>query len=212
MNNLEATNIAVAGGTLVLALFTWKAARAGQQAAKAGQLAAEATQQAAQASRDEANATIQLAKEARKDRELTWRPHLGFAVTIPNPAGPPDPPHRLAQISLSNVGNGPALSTTIWIYHYDTDWQGWGKQEDLLVASKQTLAPMGVPLKFPGPEPAGFPEGMFDPPENRPHHSKWVFVATCTDVLANLWRFVDGHPAEIVRPDDPNPPPWTRWL
>jgi len=57
---LEATNIAVAGGTLVLALFTWKAARAGQRAAKAGQLAAEATQQAAQASRDEANATIQL--------------------------------------------------------------------------------------------------------------------------------------------------------
>ena len=211
MNVLEATNIAVAGGTLVLALFTWKAARAGQQAAKAGQLAAEATQQAAQASRDEAGATIQLAKEARTDRELAWRPHLGFAITIQNNAGSLDPPSRQVQISLSNVGNGPALSTTVWIYHYDTDWYGWGKREDLLVASKQTLPPMGVPLEFPGPEPAGFPEGMFDPLANRPHPSKWVFVATCTDVLGNHWRFVDGHPAEIVRPDDPDPPPWTRW-
>ena len=92
MNALEATNITVAGGTLVLALFTWEAARAGQLAAKAGQLAAEATQQAAQASRDEADATIQLAKEAQKDRELAWRPHLGVDATIPNKTGPLDPP------------------------------------------------------------------------------------------------------------------------
>ncbi len=212
MNVLEATEIAVAGGTLVLALFTSKAPRAGRQAAKAGQLAAEATQQAAQASRDEADATIALAKEAQKDRELPWRPHLGFAVIIPEKAQPPDPPPRLVQISLSNVGNGPALSTTIWIYHYDVDWHGWGKQENLLVASKQTLPPMGVSLKYPGPEPAGFPLGMFDPSDNRPHPSKWVFVATCIDVLGNHWRFVDGHLAEIVRPDDPEPPPWIRWL
>ena len=61
-------------------------------AAKAGQLAAEATQQAAQASRDEADATIQLAKEAQKDRELAWRPHLGVDATIPNKTGPLDPP------------------------------------------------------------------------------------------------------------------------
>jgi len=107
MNALEATNIAVAGGTLVLAMFTWKAASAAQQAAKAGQLAAEATQQAAQASRDEADATIQLAKEARKDRELAWRPHLGFDATIPNKTGALDAPSLLVQISLSNVGNGP---------------------------------------------------------------------------------------------------------
>jgi hypothetical protein len=131
MTVLDATNITVAGGTLVLALFTWRAARASQQAAKAGQLAAEATQQAAQASRDEADATIQLAREAREDRELAWRLH---------------------------------------------------------------------------------PEGMFDPPGNRRHRSKCVCLATCTDVLANHWRFVDGHPAEIVRPDDPDPPPWMRWV
>ena len=115
------------------------------------------------------------------------------------------------QISLSNVGNCPALSTTVWIYHYDTDSNGWGKQEDLLVPSKQTLPPMGIPLKSPGPEPTGFPEGIFNPPAGRPHPSVWVFVATCTDVLGNHWRFVDGHPAEIVRPDDPNPPPWMQF-
>jgi len=117
MDILEITNIAVAGGTSVLALFTWMAARAGQVAAKAGQLAAEATREAALASRDEATATIQLAMEAQKDRELAWRPHLGLAMTHTTPAGPTNPPLLSAQFELSNVGSGqhsprPSGSTT----------------------------------------------------------------------------------------------------
>ena len=80
---LEATNIAVAAGTLVLALFTWPAATAGRKAATAAELAAEATQRAADASSDGANATKRLANEARVDRKLAWRPHLGLRVATP---------------------------------------------------------------------------------------------------------------------------------
>jgi hypothetical protein len=155
---------------------------------------------------------MRLADEARIDRELAWRPHLGFEITFPASADSPVISPRHVLITLSNVGNGPALSTSIWIYYYDNGACGWDKREDLLVASKQTLATVGIPLDFPGPSQAEFPTGMFDPPTNRRHNGNWVFVATCTDVLGNHWRFVHGRSAEIVRPGDNDLPPWTQWL
>lgn len=211
MTVLEATNIAVAAGTLVLALFTWRAATAGRKAARAAELAADATQRAAEASRDGANATKRLADEARVDRELAWRPHLGLAVATPGEVPCSGAPVSV-QVTLDNVGNGPALSAAVWIYHYDRDGSGWGQFDGLLVSSNQTLPPLGIQLAFPGQDPPTFPQGMFDPPDGRPHRSKWVCVATCTDVLGNWWRFVDGHPAERVRPDEPDPPTWIQWV
>jgi hypothetical protein len=58
-------------------------------------------------SRDEASATNTLAKEARTDRQLQWRPQLGLMEcwTTVDEAG-----HGQFHFEISNVGGGPAVN------------------------------------------------------------------------------------------------------
>jgi len=170
--NLEASaDIAVAGGTIVLAFFT-------QRAAAARRNAAGATKKAAEAARDEADATVKLAQEAREDRELAWRPHLG--VLLGKPAAGPD--FVSIETTVTNVGNGPALDCRIWLYSADR-W-AWRDLEPL--ASRKRL-PLPEPfwLRHQG-GPLPVPEGMFDSPQDdQRHRDPQVIVATRTDVLGN---------------------------
>jgi hypothetical protein len=104
VTTLEATNITVALGTLILAFFTWRAARASQAAA-------EATKEAARAARDEADATATLAAQAEQDRELAWRPHLVVecrgVTSYTNET-------RGVELTVRNVGRGAALGAVVW--------------------------------------------------------------------------------------------------
>ena len=193
---------AVVLATLVLAIFTYKAAAASKKAA-------EATETAAQASRDVADATIALARQAREDRELAWRPHLGIAEIGRGPSPEPDS----VGVLVTNVGNGPALDCTFWAYRGDMT-EGvyrWEKADSFLLGSGQARKLDQVVLRA-LPEDVPFPEGIFDPPDGGLHRSKLVYVITCTDLLGNGWRFVQGHPPEMVRGDDPSPPLWRRFL
>jgi len=191
-------NLAVAGGTIILAFFTWRAAEASRSAA-------EATGRAAEAAQIEAEATVQLAQEAREDRELAWRPHLGVLMGQPSAA----PDFDSIDVTVTNVGNGPALDCRVWLYA--TNRWTWRDVEPLATQQQLPLPePIWVP-HFGGLPP--FPQGMFDPPPGgRPHHGSWVLVATCTDVLGNRWRFMNGQQPERIHSNDPHPPPWLQWL
>lgn len=191
-------DLAVAVGTAILAFTTWRATTASQIATRA----AEQTARAAQA---EADATMQLAQEARKDRELAWRPHLDISMS--QTAALPD--CDSIDVAVTNVGNGPALDCRIWLYA--TNRWAWRDVKPLAAQQRlQLLEPIRISHQG-GPHP--FPEGMFDPPpDGRPHHGPWVTVVTCTDVLGNRWRFMNGQQPERIWLDHPRPPLWIQWL
>ncbi|MFC0080581.1 hypothetical protein ACFFRE_00210 [Aciditerrimonas ferrireducens] len=207
MNVSTDANLAVAGGTIILAFFTWraaaasrKAAQATEQAASSGREAAEASRQAAEAARDEADATVQLAQEAREDRELAWRPYLVVDVITTVSTG------KLTY-KVRNIGRGPAIDVTIWAYHPVQGTGTWGYAPACALAagtSKQG--------GFQADQTARFPVDLFPKPTNPDRVPGLVVVATCTDIGDNRWRFVDGYRPDQVRPRDPNPPPWTAWV
>ena len=87
----------------------------------------------------------------------------------------------------------------------------WGKRHGFFLGSGEDRKLEQVVLRA-LPEDVPFPDGMFDPPGGGAHHSHYVYVATCTDLLGNHWRFVKGHPPEMVRADEPSPPLWKRFL
>ena len=195
MNWTDAATLAVALATLVLAWFTRSAARA---SAKASQ----ASKRAARAAKREADATVQLAREAAEDRQLAWRPHID--IQIPTSASGPD--ENSATLSLTNVGNGPALDCAIWAYW--GAYKRWGVVRGLVLpAHGQVKARVRS-----GSEPGhAFPVGMLDLPDGSAHPSSEVYVAVCRDVLGNRWRFVAGQQPEEVRVNAETEPPWTSW-
>ena len=198
----DGATFAVAAATLVLAFFTWRAARAAVEASKAAN-------DAAQAGRDEADATTDLARQAREDRELAWRPHLGIEV----PTYSNGPGQDLVTAVITNVGNGPAIDCAFWTYRGEMEAAvyRWGQSSGFQLAASQTKPLDPVPRDPAGVAPV-FPEGLFDPPEGGSHGSHVVYVVTCTDLLGNTWRFVQGHRPEMVRADDPSPPRWMKYL
>lgn len=113
MNLVAGADIAVAGGTLILAIFTWRATEASRSAA-------EATGPAAEAAQIEADATVQLAQEAREDRELAWRPYLVVdPITTTSDAK--------VTYKVQNIGRGPATDVIIWAYRYLHGPGTWGR-------------------------------------------------------------------------------------
>ena len=90
INVTDWPSYAVAGATLVLAIFT---------AVMAGY-----TKRAAKAASDEAEATVKLVESAKQDRELTWRPWI-TVEDLNNPETHAQP----KMITVRNMGVGPAL-------------------------------------------------------------------------------------------------------
>lgn len=186
--------LGAAVGTLVLAGVTaWLAKRTHE-------MAAEAKEQASAALR-EAEATERLAIEASTDRQLAWRPNVGIeaGTTVSSSK------QNTATVTLTNVGNGPALDCTIWSYRGDT--QLWGYFDNFLLGPHESRT-VGVQLSQTVPN-RSFPLGMFDPPPGFHHKSQWIYVVTCRDVLDNRWRFMAGFPPDVVQPGQVSPPGWT---
>lgn len=194
MNLVAGADIAVAGGTLILAIFTWRAAEASRSAA-------EATGRAAEAAQIEAEATVQLAQEAREDRELAWRPYLVVDVITTVSDG------KLT-CEVRNIGRGPATDVIVWAYRPVHGPGTWGRTPARALGAGGTSKELG----FQADQTARFPEDLFPTPTNPDRAPGLVVVATCTDIVGNRWRFVDGYRPDQVRPRDPNPPRWTAWV
>ncbi len=197
MTTLEATNITVALGTLILAFFTWRAARASQAAA-------EATREAARAARDEADATATLAAQAEQDRELVWRPHL--VVECRRVTSYPTKTIGV-ELTVRNVGRGAALGAVVWGYEGHGGASYWGKSPAMAIAAGASTETMELQLDPPGQ--CSFPEGLFDGAEREQQGSRLVIV-TCIDVLNNAWRFLSESHADLSRPNETECPPWVR--
>lgn len=206
VNTLDATNVAVAFGTLVLAFFTWKAARASQEAARASQTAAEATEAAAQAARDEADATVSLAHQAEHDRELAWRPHLVIDIQT-SEAGSGS---RKALLTVSNVGRGAALSAVVWVYDASLDGQ-WGLTPPMVVGPGTTSNREGLPLDRQGT--GAFPvASSMEPPSIRgASASSSPPVSTCSATAGDSSATHTPRCADLAKRTNPAgllmPPP-----
>jgi len=105
---------AVAGATLMLAIFTAYLAietRASVAATRREAAIAEATLIVAQ---DQAKASADLVAEARVDRDLNWRPYLVAVGSFP------DSPNSDDIVILRNIGTGPAFNA-VYARHTDQE-------------------------------------------------------------------------------------------
>lgn len=103
---------AVAGATLMLAVFTAYLAietRASVAATRREAAIAEATLIVA---KDQAKASADLVTEARVDRDLNWRPYLVAIGSFP------DSPDSADAVVLRNIGTGPAFNA-VYARHID---------------------------------------------------------------------------------------------
>jgi hypothetical protein len=186
---------AVGAGALianaVVAVFTLKAARATQRSAAATEKAAESTRDEAEATREEAAASLQVVKEMRADRELTFRPYLSWELS------------RGLGLHATNNGRGPALNAVFCALGDDKrSWYG----------HLPTLLDFGQGDKIPD-------EGYWlplQPMETRPPPTPGLShpvrkVAMCEDQLGNRYRFSQGSvEPEIWQRGQPKPD-WVMW-
>ncbi|MCU1489657.1 MAG: hypothetical protein JWM85_1062 [Acidimicrobiaceae bacterium] len=176
-------SIAVAGATLVLAVFT---------AASVAQ-----ARRAADAAVQEAAATLQLAGEAARDRQLTWQPWL---VKSGGQALPMEHTYVEQGIQIMNVGAGPALALSyvsrdesdLWCYLDPIDMGAGGR-----VGPSNTRGGGNLP-----------PE-VFTADGERIRS-----VLLCSDVFGNRYRFAlrgEWSPPDVWRIDDSDKPAWVDW-
>jgi hypothetical protein len=125
---------AVAGATLMLAVFTAYLAMETRASVAATRREANIAEQTLIVAKDQARATVDLVAEAQVDRDLNWRPYL-MAVT--GFAGAPNSPDALR---LKNVGRGPAFDCVYARYLDKTSaWKVTGRgQVPIVAAGDQT--------------------------------------------------------------------------
>ncbi len=176
MSGAEVIALITGVSTVALAFFAWRAARSGAT---------------------EAKATLDLAEEARKDRQLAWRPIVDVEVHqwLPDSHG-----DRLV-VHVTNVGTGPALNCRCFVRR--DALYGEGPRFFLKAGETKvgTLEPLSdVDLRRP----------VFEPeiPTVRMNQLPPVLVAVCSDALDRYWRFRPGRPPESVSAGEPNPPGW----
>ena len=183
----DLASFAVAGGTLVLAWITRRAVVEARRASVAA--------------RDEGQATLAIATEAHRDRELAWRPVLTWEVTGVTAAGSGT---WAETVVIKNVGNGPAI-----------DCEYVSLDNDRFVYRRGFALRAGevVELSIEASEAPWEkePQGLFDPATGarrtgrRPNRMR---VVMCSDILGRRWRFFEDFPPESVAGAEPNPPPW----
>ncbi len=187
MNWSDLASFAVAGGTLVLAWFTRRAV-------------AEA-RQASDAARAEAQATLTIATEAHRDRELVWRPVLTWELTDVKAAGSGA---WAETVAIKNVGNGPAIACE----YVSLDNDRWAYRRGFAIRAGEIVE---LPIEASERPWAKVPQGLFDPAtgaRRTGHRPSRMRVLICSDILGRRWRFFEDFPPESVAGDEPNPPPW----
>lgn len=76
------------------------------------------TRQVAAATKDESAATVSLAQEAQRDRELAWRPQLSLVAFK---AATYDKGERI-QVEVKNAGGGPAIDCKVVVRRQEHWW------------------------------------------------------------------------------------------
>lgn len=132
----------------------------------------------------EAAATVELASKAKKDRELSWSPYL-VRSTAHTGIGPPENisgqrAPELQQVTLNNVGRGPALKCS-YVAFLPTELNVWSYAELPALVSGQQDQPMCK--RGDGPSPLYLVDQM-------PHDDGWqpTYAALFCEVLDALGR------------------------
>ncbi len=183
----DLASFAVAGGTLVLAWITRRAVVEARRASEAA--------------RDEGQATLAIATEAHRDRELTWRPVLTWEVTDQTAAGSAT---WAETVVIKNVGHGPAIACE----YVSVDDDRWAYRRGFALRAGEVVNLSAEALEPPWAEE---PQGLFDPAagaRRTGHRPNRMRVLMCSDILGRRWRFFEDFPPESVAGDEPNPPPW----
>jgi hypothetical protein len=186
--------IVAAGGTIVLALKT------SRLATKTADLATD--------TRDEATATVALSREAKRDRELRYRPVILATANVQNPISENAAGIVLYSVSLRNVGQGPALRCALALIGERGTYLEYGL--GALAAGEDTGSRPSLdarPILPPVSSIFDPPSGMSQPPKAK------TLVVTYEDLVGNRWRFLDGLRAESWSPDSEEPmPEWASWV
>jgi hypothetical protein len=142
------------------------------------------TRQSITVSQSEANATLDLVKETRRDRELGIQPVIVLLREAPYG-------------QVKNIGRGPALKTRIFLFRGDALY--WTKRFAASADSKP------IDFQFETPRPQLNPQHM--PRSAAPSENLWAY---CVDQLGNALRFDlrSGDPPAISRPTDDDRPMW----
>ena len=186
--------IAAAGGTLVLAAFTWWLGRRTHELAVKADDQVRVAGEQAEAARQEAKATEALAREQRTDRQLAWRPQLERIGVWTRTVTEQNGETRVQRTCwVRNSGAGPALNVVTlirdiadvrrwWICRCGDLRPGEGKERsaDLWQHGKSLTA-------------------VFDGFADCGDRHVVTFVMLCSDVLGRRFRF------GIADPKDPFP-------
>ncbi len=183
-------SFSVAGGTLALA---WLTRRAVMEARRASD-----------AAREEGQATLGIATETHRDRELAWRPVLTWEVTDLATASGGEPEQAGVTVVVKNVGNGPAIGC-----EYVARDRGRCTYHRGFALSAGEVVELSIGASKPPWQQE--PQGLFDPATStrltgrRPRRMQMLM---CSDILGRRWRFFEDFPPESVNSDDLDPPAW----
>lgn len=183
----DLASFAVAGGTLVLAWITRRAVVEARRASDAA--------------RDEGQATLAIATEAHRDRELAWRPVLTWEVRDVTAAGSDT---WAEKVVIKNIGNGPAITCE----YVSLDNDRWAYRRGFALRAGEVVE---LSIEASDPPWEKEPQGLFDPAfgaRRMGHRPSRMRVLMCSDILGRRWRFFEDFPPESVASDEPNPPPW----
>jgi hypothetical protein len=148
---------------------------------------------ASQAALSEASATAQLAREARRDRDLAWQPLL--AVEEITQRVQPEAWHL--DLTITNVGNAPVVSCLCFAYE-SSKW-GFVRGFSLSPGAQRKVTVDGT-REHDG---VSFPDGILDPgPDSQKSGptpgGQRIVVLVCSDVLERRWRFLPGYAPESI--------------
>ena len=181
----ELASYAVAGGTAVLAISTWRSNVASRNASRAALAQSIATEE--------------MVREIRTDRELGWQPIL--VATEIRRRKRYDEGYEVSA-TIANVGRGPALRC-----RYVTQYAGtWNMSPIFVLKAGKTLKNVTT-----SDEQSRVPWEVFAAPLTRPDgNGRLNHVLLCSDIFGNRCRFT-GEINETSRRGDVNQPDWATW-
>lgn len=197
---VDGPSIAVAATTLVLAIFTWRAAVAAKRSA-------DYTQQAVEAESKQASAQAETLRHMVRQQEILSRPYLALQRPLPATVYVPDPDQpsgharsALAPCRIRNVGRGPAVNC--WCGHVDGGATGWHRSQLFHVEPGgvvEVQLEQGAYSDLPGP--------LFQNAGWNSAFEHWM--VTCHDELGDkLYLFTPARPGFTVWYPTESQPAW----